>query len=286
MTLHTHGNSDSRDCGFFFLDLVGQFSRDDVTVTWSDQTRPSTEKIDQQIEQVWKENLQQAKESGRKLYNGRLARLISYAQYEKKLELNLGPVSFKEFLGTNLTHAALRYHHGPEVLADALGVSAAIITCDSYILLGRRSHKVMCHGGFMHPLGGIVELGRHGKADPFDVIETELREEAGLDRKNIRQTLCLGLVRDKKIVQPELVFGVTVDSEAGTLREQAANAVDGYEHTELVAIRSEASSLVTFLGQNFAELTPVAVATLLLHGMKNWGSGWFTAARGYLRKVI
>ena len=286
MTSHTHGHSDSRDCGFFFLDVVGQFSRDDLAVQWSDQPRPSTEKIDQQIEQVWRELTQQAKESGRKLYNGRLARLIGYTQHDKKLELTLGPVSYKEFLGTNMTHAALRYQHGPEVLADALGVSAAVITADGYVLLGRRSHKVMFHGGQVHPLGGIVELGRHGKADPFDVIETELAEEAGLLRKSIRQTLCLGLVRDKKIVQPELVFGVTVDAEAGALREQAAKALDNFEHTELVAARNEPSSMVTFIGQNFAELTPVAVATLLLHGMKCWGSGWFTAARGYLRKVI
>ncbi len=286
MTPHTHGHSDSRDCGFFFLDVVGQFSRDDLAVNWSDQPRPSTDKIDQQIEEIWKEQTRQARESGRKLYNGRLARLIGYTQRDKKLELTLGPVSYKEFLGTNMTHAALRYQHGPEVLADALGVSAAIVTSDSYVLLGRRSHKVMFHGGQVHPLGGIVELGRHRKADPFDVIETELVEEAGLDRKGIGQTLCLGLVRDKKTVQPELVFGVTVDVEAGDLRERAANAADGYEHTELVAARSESTSLVTFIGRNFAELTPVALATLLLYGMKCWGSGWFTAARGYLRKVI
>jgi hypothetical protein len=286
MTPHTHGDSDSRDCGFFFLDVVGQFSREDLTVNWSDQPRPSTDAIDQQIEQVWKEQTRQAREAGRRLYNGRLARLVSYAQHDKKLELNLGPVSFKEFLGTNLTHASLRYQHGTEVLADALGVSAALVTSDSYILLGRRSHKVMFHPGLLHPLGGIVELEGRGKVDPFEVIEAEMAEEAGLDRLCIQQTLCLGLVRDKKIVQPELIFGVTVDAEAGDLREQAADAPDSFEHTELVAARSEASCLVTFIGQNFAELTPVAVATLLLHGMKCWGSGWFTAARGYLRKVI
>jgi hypothetical protein len=286
MTSHTHGDSDSRDCGFFFLDVVGQFSRDDLAVHWSDQPRPSTDAIDLQIEQVWQEQTRQAKESGRRLYNGRLARLVSYAQHDKKLELNLGPVSFKEFLGTNLTNASMRYQHGTEVLADALGVSAAIITSDSYILLGRRSQQVMFHAGLLHPLGGIVELESQDKVDPFEVIETELAEEAGLDRRRIQQTLCLGLVRDKKIVQPELIFGVTVDVEAGALREQAANAPDSFEHTELVAARNESSSLVAFIGQNFAELTPVAVATLLLHGMKCWGSGWFTAARGYLRKVI
>jgi hypothetical protein len=286
LTSPTNGHSDSRDCGSFFLDVVGQFSRADMEVQWSGQTRVSSEKIDRQIEQTWREHLQKAQDSGRRLYNGRLARLAGYTLHDKKLQLTLGPVSFKEFLGTNLTNAALRYLHGPEVLADALGVSAALISADSYVLLGRRSHEVAFHGGRLHPLGGIVEIESDGKVDPFEAIESELVEEAAIRRRDIRQTLCLGLVRDKQIVQPELVFGVTVADEAGKLREQIARAADGYEHTELVAIRNEDSCIVTFIRQNFAELTPVAVATLLMHGMRCWGSGWFTAARGYLRKVI
>ncbi len=253
---------------------------------WSEQARATNEQIDRQIEQTWQAQVLAAKEHGRRLYNGRLARLIGYAHHGKKLHLNLGPVTFKEFLGTNLTDASLRYLHGTEVLADALGVSAAIVSSDSYVLLGRRSEQVAFHAGKLHPLGGILELDEKAQPDPFEVIEAELVEEAGIERSVIRETVCLGLVRDKQIVQPELIFGTTVDADAATVRNLARDAADGYEHTELVAIRSEASCLVTFIGQNYADLTPVAVATLLLHGMRAWGTGWFTAARGYLRKVI
>lgn len=286
MAVTTHANPDSRDCGTFFLDVVGQYARQDVEVLWTDQPRPTKPDIERRIEVSWDEAVQKAQSEGRRLYNGKLARLVGYVQHDKKLQLTLGPASFREFLGTNLTAASIRYLHGPEYLADALGVSAALLSSDDYILLGRRSHEVAFHGGRLHPLGGIVEMPEHGSVDPFEVIEVELGEEAAIRRRDIRQTLCLGLVRDKQIVQPELVFGVTVAQEAGELREQVAHAADGYEHSELVAIRSEASCLVTFIGQNFAELTPVAVATLLMHGMRCWGSGWFTAARGYLRKVI
>jgi hypothetical protein len=43
---------------------------------------------------------------------------------------------------------------------------------------------------------------------------------------------------------------------------------------------------VSFLEHKFTELTPVCLATLLLHGLRHWGGGWFTSARGYLRSVL
>jgi hypothetical protein len=70
------------------------------------------------------------------------------------------------------------------------------------------------------------------------------------------------------------------------LRQAIAHAKDAYEHTEVVAVRSEQSSLVNFVQREYAALTPVGVATLMMHGLHHWGSGWFTAARGYLHKVI
>jgi len=52
-----------------------------------------------------------------------------------------------------------------------------------------------------------------------------LAEEANLAPHSIRQTTCLGLVRDKQIVQPELIFGVTLATDAAMLRERALEVI-------------------------------------------------------------
>lgn len=289
MNPHTQSNSDSRDCGSFFLDAVGPFKPDDVQVQWHDQPRPTCAHVEELIEGAWQRQLTDAQATGGHLYNGRLARLISYMPSGGQLKLNLGPVTFREFVGTNLTNANLRYTTGPEFLADALGVSAAVVTEDNYLLLGMRSRNVAFHAQRLHPLGGIVELGEEatiGNIDPFQTVQKELVQELGIAPQALLENVCLGMVRDRQIVQPELIFGVRVAGQAAEICDTAANASDSYEHTHLVPIRSDETMIVSFIQQNSAQLTPVAIATLLLHGLQRWGLGWFTATRGYLRKVI
>lgn len=280
---HPPRELDSRDCGCFLLDVVGQFSTSEIEVSWTDQRRASNDAVDQLIEQAWHNHVHHGTA---KLFNGQLARLVDHHALGRRLQLVLGTVSYKEFWGTNLTNARLRYTHGPEVLANPLGVSAALNTSDGFIILGRRSQNVAFHAGRIHPFGGMVEPAAQGPIDPFASIVAELTEEMAIQPDQIRENICLGLVRDKQIVQPELIFDVTVDLDVPAVRQQANHAKDAGEHCEIIAVRSERTSIVTCIQREYASLTPVAMATLLLHGLRKWGCGWFTAARGYLHKVI
>ncbi len=281
-------NGGPRDCGTFFLDVIGQFTRENLVIRWTDQKRPSTPEIDALIEKTWTEETAQAQQTGRKLFDGPLARLVECFAEETRLTLTLGPVGYKEFLGTNLTHANLRYTHGAEHLSDALGVSAAVVTRDGFILLGRRSQRVAYHVGRIHPIGGMLEPAKSPTQlpDPFHAILKELSEETNLNPKQVADCVCLGIVRDKHIVQPELIFDIAVNVEADVICRASKEAVDRDEHTEMVPVRNHPAATVSFMEQHFGELTPVGLATLLLHGLRHWGSGWFAAARGYLRSVI
>jgi hypothetical protein len=51
-------------------------------------------------------------------------------------------------------------------------------------------------------------------------------------------------------------------------------------------VRDHPASVVSFMEFHIADLTPVALAGLLLHGLHRWGSGWFASTRGYLRSLI
>ena len=277
----------SRDCGTFFLDAVGCFDQPHVQVDWKDEPRPSNADVERLIEQTWSVELARAAEEHRRLYNGPLCRMIRCQASESRLMLTLGPVTFKELVGTNFSQAYLRYLYGQEVLADPLGVSAAVVTSDQYILMGRRSQKVAFHANRIHPIGGMVEPSTPGTVpNPFQTMRNELMEEINVPADHIKQLVCLGLVRDKHIVQPEMVFDIVVNVSAEQIKHRLRTAVDAEEHDELILIRNHPAAVVTFMEQHFSQLTPVALASLLLHGLKNYGSGWFAAARGYLRSVI
>ena len=277
-----------RDCGAFFLDFVGMFSRDAVHVRWSNSKRSTNPQIEQLIEDAWSKSSRQAENAGRTLFNGKLCRLINCEIQAGTLEMTLGETTYKEVVGTNFTNAQLRYVHGPEVLANPLGVSAAVVSNDGYVLLGQRSQKVFLNAGMIHPVGGTVTPPKtpDQTPSPFDSMTKELTEELGLNSETITRNVCLGMVRAKPIVQPEMVFEVRLNANVGAIRAAATDATDGFEHDELVAIRNDPAAMVTYIEKNVSQLTPVAMATLLLLGQRHWGMGWFATARGYLREVI
>jgi len=282
MPLHTPETSGDgpRDCGTFFLEVSGEFARGDVTVTWMDQRRQCNDELGRLIDQAWEVALWQARKADQMLFDGPLCRLVSYRADDGRFDMTLGPVSYKEFVGTNQTQAYVRYLYGPEVLADPLGVSAAIMSADGFLLLGRRSTHVAQYPERIHPVGGTVEPADDGAVpDPFGSLLNELVEETGVGLDDVEDVTLLGLVRDKNTVQPELVFDIKASVDAASIQQAALSAVDAYEHTEMVPVRDHPAPVVSFLQQHFSELTPVGLAALLLHGQRHWGSGWFAGAR-------
>ncbi len=279
--------SGSKDCGSFFLDICGQFIPEQLRVSWSDQVRPSNEKLDALIDEAWSRETGKAEQTGRRLFNGQLCRLIHYGGSDQFLELTIGPVGYKEFIGTNLTQAYVRYVHGPDVMADPLGVSTCLTTTDGFLLLGKRSKKVAYHAERIHPFGGMVEPRKDGTVpSPFQRLLAEVHEETNVSSDMVGECVCVGLVRDKHIVQPELIFDTKVTADLETIRELSKDASDIHEHTEMVPVLNHPAAVVTFIEKRFNELTGIALAVLLLHGLRSWGSGWFASARGYLRSVV
>lgn len=276
-----------RDCGRFFLDAIGEYAREDVIIQWLPAPDRTCGKLDGQVEEIWSREVEKAAHEQRNLYNGPLCRLLEFQADQKQLLLTLGPTNFKHFLGTNLTQAPMRYVHGPEVLANPLGVAAAVITDDHFLLMGRRSNSVQFYPQRVHPVSGMVEPPADGRfPDPFAAMLHELHGEVGITAEMVAAITCMGLVRDKSIVQPELVFDIKLKVDAQTIREVSSRAADAHEHQELILVLDFPASVIMFIEKNLELLTPVGLSTLLLHGLRKWGSGWFTSARGYLQSVI
>ncbi len=282
-----HDRSDApQDCGSFFIDVQGRFSPQDIVVRWCDNPRTSNDEVDYLIEQTWKSELARARSGRRKLFNGKLARLIDCDVHDDRLALWVGQTSYKEFLGTNLRNPHLGESHGSQVLADALGVSGVVVTGDGFLVMGRRSERVVFYSGFIHPISGMTDAPPEPGAspDPLEVIIKELTEETGISPDRITRSVCLALIRDKETLQPELIFELAVEGDVESIRKSARSAVDSDEHSELIEIRDEPAKVANFIKINYAELTPTGLAALLLHGRGNWGTDWFTATREYLMK--
>lgn len=276
-----------QDCGAFFLDAVGPYCPDRLRVSWTDRPRPTNDEVEALIEKAWLRRTEDVRTEGGILFNGALCRLVGYGIDGDALTLELGPTDYRSFIGTNLHNAHLRYFHGPEVLANPVGVSAVLRTRCGYLLFGRRSRKVAYHAERIHPAGGCIETVDDGGApDPFASLAKELAEELAVGAADVSHSTCLGLIRDKHIVQPELMFDVAVGLTVDEIRDLCAGAQSAVEHTELLVVRDHPAAVVAFMEMHAGSLTPVAMAGLLLHGLHSWGGGWFASTRGYLRSLI
>ncbi|MCE5326187.1 MAG: NUDIX hydrolase [Planctomycetaceae bacterium] len=279
------------DAGTSFLPLACSLDPRQVAATWSPQPAPALP-ADQQkrIDAAWEQALAKAARRGARLFDGPLCRLMDFSFAEGRLELHLSPTSYKQFVGTNRSDPTARLFGG--TLADPLGVIALVLTSDGQILLGRRSKTVAEYPDLIHPVGGCLDW--HGRdlspgdahaplPDPLAALMTELEEETGVTAPHVSAAACIGLVRDKRTYQPEIVYDLTVDLDAAAIRQAALTAADAHEHTEMIAIPDDPVDLARFIETHLCQTTPATPGALLLHGRSRWGNAWFTSVRAMLR---
>ncbi len=139
--------------------------------------------------------------------------------------------------------------------ANPVGLSAALITGDEQLVLGRRSARVAYYPSRVHPFAGALEP-KDG-ADVFAGILRELEEELGLS--DIDSIHCIGLAEDDSLRQPELVFHVRTPST----KSQLMKTMDTTEHRELWTIPATKTAAQKAIAEP-ADLTPIALATITL----------------------
>lgn len=262
----------------FFVEVGSPYRTDQLRQAWSGGPRPTSPMVEERIARTWDAEFAVAREEGRQLYNGRVGRLITLEPSKSALHFVLGETCFRDFLGTNLFHADEVARINPVFLADALGISALIITRDGFLVLGRRSRKVLFHAEHLHTFGGLLEDADR-TPQGYDLVGSarrELGEELGVTTGEATSMMVTGLVRDRAILQPELVFDVNVTLTHSDLKDRFEARHDD-EHTALEFIVDEPDSLVAFLRQG-SKVTPVAQAAILLHGKHRWGVEWYQQA--------
>jgi hypothetical protein len=248
--------------------FIGQFNRSEVITHWVDSSRMSNLEIENQIEQAW---LQAQTRPGIKLFDGPLCRLERF-RAGKTLELDLSRTSYKIFWGTHLSHPELADRYGPDALANPVGLSCALQSSDGYLMLGRRNASLAYYPLRTHPFAGSLEPA--DRVDVFANMERELSEELSIAPSDISENVCIGMIEDISLHQPELIFNVRTNQS----RARIEKTLDAGEHDGCVAIEPKPDRLL--LALNDPALTPVALGTALLWGRGLFGAEWFDAANG------
>jgi 8-oxo-dGTP pyrophosphatase MutT (NUDIX family) len=244
--------------------VVGEFAANQVKCSAVDSTRRIVPEVEAMIESAWRDVLARP---GVKLYDGPISRLERFQQIGDQLHLALSQTSYRIFVGTNLYHPELADQFGADVMANPVGVSTVLQTADNKLLFGVRNGAVAYYPRRTHPFAGSLEPRDNGNI--FAAARRELREEIALTDADLGQLTLLGLVEDRLIRHPELIFSATTVFDERTLIAQ----MDEAEHHDTVAIPAERVAVESAAADS--AFTPVGVACLLLWGRVQFGNRWF-----------
>ena len=276
----------------FVVDVIGRYPPSQVRVTLDPSPRPTTPELDALIEAEWERQTALAKGTDRLLFNGPLMRYVRHEVTEPsnnrpaELHLTVGPTCYRDFVGTNLFNRHRLGEFGWERFANPIGTTATLTTSDDQICYGRRSARVSYHSLHVHTFGGALEERDRtpdGSINPFGSLCRELVEELCLPREELRDLICVGLIRDNEIHQPEMLFEARLDLTAEELLARWNSAESKDEHDEIVSLPDEPDAIVPFI-KNCGPIAPVAIGALFLHGRLRWGQDWYEKAADEMRR--
>lgn len=251
----------------------GRFGSDGVVVNYEPVARPTSEELERLIEAEWRVRTVEAQTAGRRLFNGELLRYVRHEVRDGRFCLTVGPTCYRDFLGSNLYHGSRVAEFGWERFANPVGTTATLVTRDGVLAFGRRSDRVAWHGGFVHTFGGALErvdLGPDGTVDAFAAVRRELAEEAALGPADIEDMVCVGMIRDREIHQPELLFEARLRLTLAEWLGRISSSDVGDEHLGIAALLDQPGVIEPFLRAS-GRVAPVAVGALVLHGRRGGG---------------
>ena len=204
------------------------------------------------------------------LFDGPLCRLESLEVDEHGLHLCVSPSSYRVFIGTNCRHPQWADELGRQAMADPIGTSVILRSGDGVLVFGRRSQRVALYPGCVHPFGGTMEPPADGAApDPLAEMRRELAEEIGILAGDLSDLRIIGVIEDRRLRQPELIYAARTVLTAATI----AARLDLHEHTACWLLPDEQARIdAVFTGAE--AITPVLAGTLLAWGWRRFGNAW------------
>ncbi len=252
----------------------GLYRPDQLIITYDPTQRmPKTPEVQTWMDEFWQQQLTQAREQGRRLFDAPLIRFVdASAQDDGTLHLSLGDTSYKEYVTTRTPTFAQA--HARQELANPLAVCSVVETNDNYILLDKRE-GVDVYVGRYHVIGGFFErdLDMGKLPEPFAAMRREIREETGIQATDIQEQYCLGLVYDLATPHGELCFLTRLNISLAEVMHNRTPEED--EIKQLRSLQVTPESLREFILENHGNISATGEPNLLMYGGWKFGEGWF-----------
>lgn len=227
------------------------------------ETVPSTLKIGEEQRKRLPEILQELRDTGINVTDGPTYRLEAWSVGER---LHL-MVSCRSYFDSVLLKRFPQWGLRSQVLA-----LVAVTLCPDGYLVEQRSAKVAALPGRLHPLpSGSVEPPSH----PLDTLFHEASEEIGLEREELRDIFCLGLVYGEQSGVYQLVCRSTVEVPRRELERRSCSGA--WEKDSLLFAPAEARSLSGWLREHRERLTVGGRTALVMEGARRFGEDWLAA---------
>jgi len=240
--------------------------------------------IQEWMDTLWQQKLATAQHKAVPLFDSQLFRLVSIGtRVDGTLRLVLGNTSYKEYVTTREPEFARgRARQG---LGNAFSVCSVVETNDGYILLDKRQ-GVDVYEGRYHVIGGFFERDLDmatTQPDPFAAICREIREETGIQLKDISQQYSLGVVYDLTTPHAEMCFLTRLNIP---LEEVYRRVPEEKEIQQLLSLYITKGSLLHFVLANHGNISATGEPNLLMYGAVRFGEEWLVEAMRRLSSFI
>src|SRR5256714_6548967 len=263
----------------------GLYRPDQLDITYDPSLRMHTSPaIQEWMDTLWQQKLATAQKKAVPLFDSQLFRLVSTeAREDRTLHLVLENTSYKEYVTTREPEFARGRTR--QELGNALSVCSVVETNDGYILLDKRQ-GVDVYAGRYHVIGGF--FGRDldmatTRPDPFAAICREIREETGIQFKDISEQYCLGVVYDLTTPHAEMCFLTRLNI---SLEEVYRRVPEEKEIQQLLSLYITKGSLLHFLLANHSNISATGEPNLLMYGTARFGEEWLGEAMRRLSSFI
>ncbi len=173
----------------------GNFSNKNVTCKYD---KVSSRKIDPVIEEkakrIWQQKMQEARESGKKMWDQPVYRLEKFHIDQNKcmLEISTIPFSIRSSI-KDFTNELIK--KGEEYLPMAIYSSIFVETTDGRFIFGEKSDKYAANRKYGY-IGGVFNRSKEDDgADLFTASCDEVKEELGIENNDVEEFNLLGALR-------------------------------------------------------------------------------------------
>jgi NTE family protein len=249
-----------------------------IRLTRADTARASHPKVEKIVKVTWKDYEKQKFFSS--FYSDSILRLDGFRETDNGFEILVNRTTYKEFLGTNVENPWIYNRYGSRFLSNPLVVSALIATEDGNLVFGLRGMELATDTGKTDAFGSFIKFSDFSAAKPFkisDAITENLRKMTGLSPAAIASVSCLGLVRNRTTLKPELLFSVRLSLNTENLMQVFSTLQKHTKYVNLVTVPDTADSLRTYLAKNQRHMTHSLQAGIWLYASRR--KYWSTIQR-------